>query len=148
MIVNKFRLQLVKDKGVSYPEYDRQLGGPSEVAALLFDLGLDREPLEQFWALLMDSRGKFIGLTRASSGSVGQAIIDPRGVFVPALLGNAVSVILVHNHPSGDVDPSQADMTTTRKLVDAGKLLGVTVADHIIIGFDGDYFSFSREGLI
>ena len=83
-----------------------------------------------------------------SKGSLNATIIHPREVFKGALLANAHAVILAHNHPSGDVEPSNADKTVTSMLVDAGNLLDVKVLDHVIIGSKGGFFSFSESSLM
>jgi DNA repair protein RadC len=80
-------------------------------------------------------------------GSLTASIVHPREVFKPAILSNSSSVLLCHNHPSGDPLPSQEDRTLTVRLVQAGKVLGVEVLDHIIVG-DGRYFSFADENML
>jgi DNA repair protein RadC len=85
-----------------------------------------------------------IAYHEVSRGTLDATLVHPREVFKAALLSNAASIILTHNHPSGDPTPSPDDHQLTRRLVDAGRLIGVEVLDHIIVG-DGRYFSF-REG--
>jgi len=74
--------------------------------------------------------------------------VHPRECFKPAILSNAASIICGHNHPSGDCQPSREDRALTQRLVEAGKLLGISVLDHVIIGGEGRYFSFADEGLL
>ena len=83
-----------------------------------------------------------------SRGTLNATLIYPREVFKGALLANAHAVILAHNHPSGDVEPSNADKNVTSMLVDAGNLLDVKVLDHVIIGSKGGFFSFSESSLM
>jgi len=78
-----------------------------------------------------------------SKGTLNASLVHPREVFKGALLANAHAIIIAHNHPSGDVEPSIADKTSTEKLVDAGKLLNIEILDHVIIGSKGGYFSFN-----
>jgi len=84
---------------------------------------------------------------RISEGSLNQSIVHPREVFSPAVRESAAAIILVHNHPSGDPAPSREDREITRRLKDAGELMGVKVLDHIIIG-DGAFVSFSAQGML
>jgi DNA repair protein RadC len=82
-----------------------------------------------------------------SIGSLSSSIVHPREVFQPAVSQAAASVILAHNHPSGDVSPSQDDIDLTRRLVQAGEIMGIDVLDHLIIGVD-DFLSLRERGLI
>lgn len=106
--------------------------------APLFD-GLDRE---HFLVVGLDAKHAVIGINTVSIGSVTLSIVHPREVFKPVILMNASTVLLAHNHPSGDPTPSQEDRALTRRLKDAGELLGITVLDHIVLG-DGRYYSFA-----
>lgn len=105
---------------------------------------LDRECL---WVVPLTGKNYIIGINLVSMGSLTSSIVHPREVFKPAILANAASVILVHNHPSGDPTPSRDDIKITLQLKDAGNILDIKVLDHIIIG-DGKYCSFADENLI
>src|SRR5439155_1910901 len=98
---------------------------------------------------LLDQKNKVIGINTVSVGSLTASICHPREIYKPAILSNAASIICGHNHPSGDCQPSREDRALTTRLVEAGKLLGIAVLDHIIVG-DGTsaYFSFADEGLL
>ena len=96
--------------------------------------------VEMAMMLALDTKNKVIGVFTISIGSLNASIIHPRDVFQRAILSNAASVILVHNHPSGDPTPSPEDVELTSKLVEAGKMLDIAVLDHVIIG-DGKYAS-------
>ena len=98
---------------------------------------------------MLDRKNKMIGVNTVSVGSLTASVVHPREVFKPAILGNAAAVICGHKHPSGDPQPSQEDRALTTRLVDAGKLLGIQVLDHVIVG-DGTagYFSFADEELL
>lgn len=102
---------------------------------------------EQFLLLLLDGKNRISRKVAISHGSLNQSIVHPREVFAPAVRESAAAVIFVHNHPSGDPTPSQEDREITRRLKDAGELLGIRVLDHLIIG-DGSYFSFTESGLL
>jgi len=102
---------------------------------------------EHFKLILLNTRNKIIGISTVSIGTLNTSIVHPREVFKEAIIHNAMSVVLAHNHPSGDPDPSEDDLTITRRLVEAGKILGVEVIDHIIISKNG-FFSFKDKGLM
>jgi len=102
---------------------------------------------EVFNVLLINSKGEIIGTEKTSIGDLMCTVIHPREVFLPAIKRSAAAVAFIHNHPSGDPQPSSDDIITTKKLVDAGKIIGIAVWDHIIIG-DGKYVSFREERLI
>jgi len=100
---------------------------------------------EYFLALLLDTRNQLIRLAEISVGSLDGSIVHPREVFKEALAASAAAVVFVHNHPSGDTEASEDDVSLTRRLTEAGKIMGVEVLDHIIIG-DGKHLSLKREG--
>ncbi|PLX79274.1 MAG: hypothetical protein C0615_02710 [Desulfuromonas sp.] len=102
---------------------------------------------EHFYSLLLDSKNRLLREIRVSEGSLNASIVHPREVFNPVIRESAAAVLFVHNHPSGDPTPSREDIDLTARLVEAGKLMGVRVLDHIIIG-NGDYISFCDRGLI
>ncbi len=102
---------------------------------------------EHFKLILLNSRNKKIGISSISTGTLTTSLVHPREVFKEALAHSAASVILAHNHPSGDPEPSEDDLKITRKLVESGKIMGVEVLDHIIIGKD-KFYSFREKGLI
>lgn len=101
---------------------------------------------EYFLALLLDTRGQLIRLAEISVGSLDSSIVHPREVFKEAVSASAASVIFVHNHPSGDPEASEDDVGLTKRLVEAGEIMGIDVLDHIIVG-DGEYISLKKEGL-
>lgn len=97
--------------------------------------------------LNLDSKHRVINVNIASIGSINAALIEPREIFKASILSNADSLFLMHNHPSGDVSPSHADLQVTKRLVQCGELLGIKVLDHVIIGGgNNEYYSFVREG--
>src|SRR5581483_1406557 len=105
---------------------------------------LDRE---MFVALLLDGKNHVLGFNVVSVGSLTAALVHPREVFKPAILGNAAALILVHNHPSGDPEPSVEDRAITSRLKEVGELVGIRVLDHIVIG-DDRYTSFADQQLL
>jgi len=102
---------------------------------------------EQFRVILLDSKNKFIRNCIISVGSLDKALVEPREVFRPALTHAAASLILVHNHPSGDPEPSKEDILLTQQLCICGAILGIEVIDHVIIGISG-YASFKKRNLM
>ncbi len=102
---------------------------------------------EYFLALLLDGKNRIIRRVQISEGSLNQSIVHPREVFSPAVKESAAALILVHNHPTGDPAPSQEDIAITRRLKEAGQIMGIAVLDHIIVG-DGEYISFVERGLL
>jgi len=102
---------------------------------------------EVFRCALLDTKNKCIRDELVSVGSLSASLVHPRDTFTVAVRESAAAVIFVHNHPSGDAQPSQEDTLLTRRLIQAGEVLGIQVLDHIIIG-DGHHFSFRENGLI
>ena len=102
---------------------------------------------EMFLVLLLNSANLLMQEYKVSQGTLNASLVHPREVFQPAITDLAASVILVHNHPSGETEPSAEDRNITGRMVEAGKLLDIPVLDHIIIGAE-QYFSFKEEGLI
>ena len=95
--------------------------------------------------LLLNTRSRLISEMDVSTGTINSTLVSPRELFVEALQKNAVSIILLHNHPSGDPTPSKEDLLTTRRVREAGALIGIELLDHIIIG-DNCYFSLREKG--
>ena len=102
---------------------------------------------ELFHVLMLDSKNTLIGATLISQGSLSSSVVHPREVFKAAILANSAAVILLHNHPSGCPEPSLEDRNCTSRLSEAGKILGIRVLDHIVIGQEV-FFSFADCGLL
>jgi len=102
---------------------------------------------EHFKLILLNPRNKIIGISTISIGTLNASLVHPREVFKDAIVHSAASVVLAHNHPSGDPEPSEDDLKITKKLVDSGKILGIEVLDHIVIG-KNNFCSFKERGLI
>ena len=107
---------------------------------------LRQETKEYFFALHLDGKNRICCIDEISVGSLNQSIVHPREVFKTALLSSAAAIILLHNHPTGDPTPSREDLVITRRINEAGELLGVKVLDHIIIG--DSFVSFVNQGLL
>lgn len=123
-----------------------RLGDPDEVAGLIVPLigGADRE---HCLAVQLDTKHRVLRAATVSIGSIDHTFMTPHGIFRDALIDNAAALILAHNHPSGDPEPSRDDERVTRRLVEAGRLLGVEVLDHLVIG-GGEWVSLARRGLV
>jgi DNA repair protein RadC len=97
-------------------------------------------------AIFLDTRNRAIGHQIAYIGTLARAAVEPRGIFSAALLANAAGIVLFHNHPSGDPSPSAEDLAFTRRMADAGELLGIRVLDHIVVGEAPRFVSLKRRG--
>lgn len=106
------------------------------------------ELLESFYLLLLSKANAVLGYRHISSGGLAGTVVDVRHIFAIALKANAAGIIMGHNHPSGNLQPSQADIDLTRKVKEAGKILEVPLLDHIILAPDETYYSFADEGMI
>jgi DNA repair protein RadC len=121
--------------------------GPFRCAADLFSRYrwlVSDYPVEVFLVVLLDVKHRFLKDVRVSTGILNGSLVHPREVFAPAVLERAASVVLVHNHPSGDPAPSAEDREVTRRLRSAGEIVGIPVLDHVIIG-ERSYFSFRED---
>lgn len=103
--------------------------------------------VEQFKVMLLNRSNRVLGICTLTSGSVSGTIVDPKLVFAVALAANATEIILAHNHPSGNLQPSEADHDITKKLKIAGEFLDLKVTDHLIVTTEG-YYSFAHEGVL
>ena len=116
------------------------LSCPQDVADFLMPR-LRYAAKEQFVVILLNNKNKVIGTEVVSEGSLSSSIVHPREVYAPAILHHAAAIMVAHNHPSGDPKPSTEDTEVTRMLARSGKVLGIPMIDHVIIG-DGNYYSF------
>jgi DNA repair protein RadC len=128
----------------------RTLSSPQEVALLARDLLCDADDdKEHFWAVLLNAQNHYLMHTVVSIGTQSASLVHPREVFGPALREGAASVIVIHNHPSGDPTPSREDVRLTRQLVDASRLLDLNLHDHLIIGSGSEkWVSMAERGLL
>jgi len=118
---------------------------PDDVASLVRSR-LRGKKKEHFLALLLDTRNQLIKVSEISVGSLDTSVVHPREVFKEAISASAASVIFVHNHPSGDTEASEDDIRLTKRLAEAGEIMGIDVLDHIII-CDKQYLSMKGKGL-
>lgn len=140
-----YQVKLVRDGS---QKAERKKVSHPVVAAEVLRQFLDGVDREHFVVLLLDTQNQIIGIHTVTVGTLDASLIHPREVFKPAILANAASLLLAHNHPSGDPAPSAEDRTVTRQLAAAGALIGIEVMDHIIVGDELRYYSFMEAGAL
>ena len=141
------RIVLEKEISVNIPILSYVIKSPEDVAQVGKEfMRIHEEPEEYMYMICMNTKNKIIGVFEISHGTANSSIVRPREVFQKALLANAISIILLHNHPSGDPKPSKEDIEVTRRLTEAGNVLGIEVLDHIIIG--DTYVSLKAKGYL
>ncbi len=142
----KAALELGKRSISADPVTRPVINSPSDVADLVMEemRSLDRE---HFRIMHLSTRNNVLGISAVSVGSLNSSIVHPRECFKEAIRRNANSVILLHNHPSGDPTPSREDLDITRRLTEGGKILGIEILDHVIIG-EKRYVSLKEQGII
>lgn len=141
------RVVLEKEVSMNYPTLSYAIKSPDDAVRIGREfMGIHKEPEEYMHMICMNVKNKVIGVFEVSHGTVNASLVTPREPFQKALLANAVSVIFMHNHPSGDCTPSREDIEVTKRLSEAGKILGVEVLDHIIIG--DSYSSLKEKGYL
>lgn len=141
------RVVLEKEVSMNHPELSHIIRSPEDAVELGREfMHIHEEPEEYMYMICMNTKNKVIGVFEISHGNVNSSIVGTREVFQKALLANAVSIILMHNHPSGDPSPSREDVEVTKRMVEAGKIVGVQVLDHIVIG--DKYTSLKEKGYL
>ena len=142
------RGNLVREIAARYGER-RIMGQPFNSAKQVYDhfhvrLGTARQ--EEFHVLILDNKHRVIEEKMITLGTLNQSLVHPREIFAPAIELRAASIILIHSHPSGDVQPSNQDIEITKRLSKVGEIMGIKVLDHVIIG--EDYFSFVDQDMM
>ena len=122
------------------------MNDPSTIAEYYMEK-LRHEEQEHLYSLMLDGKNHYMGEQLISRGTANATLVTPREVFVEALRRQALGVVLIHNHPSGDPAPSHCDYQVTERVMHAGEMIGIRLLDHIVIG-DHKYFSFREQGLI
>ena len=146
--VTKYDVRLVKESASLYNYDEKKLNNPYAVAKLLneiFDMGCLCE--EHFVMLALDSKLRVVGAFDIHTGTIDSSVVSIRSIFSRAILCNANSIIVAHNHPSGVVKPSKEDISITQRIKEAGEILDIKLTDHIIIG-EHSYYSFKNEGML
>ena len=138
---------LEKEVSVYCPEVDKVMNSPEKVVKLARNfLRMHEETEEYLYMVCMNVKLEMTSVFEISHGNVNSSVVGVREIFQKALLANAVNIIMMHNHPSGDTKPSREDIEVTKRLVEAGKIIGVDVIDHIIIG--KNYCSLKEAGYL
>ena len=142
--INIVSIKMVKESSFLYQT--RQILSPKDAYEMIKEQleGLDRE---QFIIACLNTKNEPTNISVVSVGSLNKAIVHPREVFKTAILSNAASIMAFHNHPSGETTPSQQDIQLTKRLYEAGELLGIKLLDHLIIG-DGTFTSLKEKGYL
>ena len=147
--ISVYRVSLVKDKSVSFEK--RCLSNSVQARPILRKLieAYGQPDREQFCVLLLNAKNEIIGLNIVSTGCLTSTTVRACEVLKPAILANSAAMILCHNHPSNDPAPSQEDIAVTKNIVQAAKIMGIQVHEHLIINlYDDRYYSFADHGLI
>lgn len=147
----KYRLQMVKETEIEYDcgQVNREISGPDQLNSLLIEvMEMDKEAEEVFVLVTVDTKNNVTGLFEVSRGNLSFTLVHPREVFKRALMMNAASIFVAHNHPTGEVEASVEDIKITKRIKDAGSLMGIELLDHIIIGSNKEYVSLRQNRLI
>lgn len=143
--VNIVSIKMIKESSILYKE--RKISSPSDAAKIAKDFLLESDR-EQLIVICLDTKNQPTAINIVSIGSINSSIVTPREVFKPAILSNSASIIISHNHPSGDCTPSSEDISVTTRIKESGKILGIELLDHIIIGDMGRYISIKEKGIL
>ena len=143
-LIPEYKVMLVRDKKI---ETDTKFINSSDAANKILQSYLNGVDREHFVVIMLNRKNGIIGINTVSVGDLSSSIVHPREVFKPAIVAGAASIIVAHNHPSGDPAPSSDDINVTKRLKEAGYILGIGVLDHIIIG-DGCYVSLKARDLL
>lgn len=139
---------LEKEVSMNYPELNRFMNSPDKIVEFARNcLRIHEETEEYLYMICLNTKLQMTSVFEISHGNVNSSIFGRREILQKALLANAVSIVMIHNHPSGDPKPSAEDIKVTQALVEAGKIVGVDVLDHLIIGRPG-YSSLKEKGFI
>ncbi|MCH4200167.1 MAG: DNA repair protein RadC [Clostridium tyrobutyricum] len=144
----KTKIEVVSTKLVKESEFNLKIERSSDVFKFVNNLIGDKDR-EHLIILCLSTKNTVNNVSTISIGSLNSSIVHPREVFKIAILSNSASIILAHNHPSGDTEPSEEDLNVTRRIAECGRILGIEVMDHVIVGFNNPfYYSFNDEKLI
>jgi DNA repair protein RadC len=146
-IMTKYRLELVKEESHKY-EVETRISCPKDVYEVLTKVcRIQCNTEEVFILITLNTKNIVTGYFEVHRGTINTSLVHPREVFKRALLNNASNIMVAHNHPSGDPNPSKEDIQITERLKEAGNLLGINLLDHIIVGED-KYISLKEKGVL
>lgn len=143
--VNIVSIKMVKEGSILYSK--RRIYSSSDAANIAREF-LETCDREQLIVICLNTKNEPTAIHTVSIGSLNSSIVHPREVFKPAILSNSAAIIISHNHPSGCPDPSLEDINITKRIKEAGEILGIKLLDHIIIGDNNNYISIKEKGLI
>lgn len=146
-IMTKYRLELVKEESHKY-EVETRISCPKDIYEVLTKVcRIQCNAEEVFILITLNTKNIVTGYFEVHRGTINTSLVHPREVFKRALLNNASNIMVAHNHPSGDPNPSKEDIQITERLKEAGNLLGINLLDHIIVGED-KYISLKEKGIL
>lgn len=146
-IMTKYRLELVKEEAHKY-EVETRISCPKDIYEVLTKVcRIQCNAEEVFILITLNTKNIITGYFEVHRGTINTSLVHPREVFKRALLNNASNIMVAHNHPSGDPNPSKEDIQITERLKEAGNLLGINLIDHIIVG-DDKYISLKEKGVL
>ena len=146
-IMTKYRLELVKEESHKY-EVETRISCPKDIYEVLTKVcRIQCNAEEVFILITLNTKNIVTGYFEVHRGTINTSLVHPREVFKRALLNNASNIMVAHNHPSGDPNPSKEDIQITDRLKEAGNLLGINLIDHIIVGED-KYISLKEKGVL
>lgn len=144
----KYRIELVRESE-AISEYEYTVSGSEDVKNFLVDIcRLNRNAQEVCLALAVNTKGRITGYTTISMGDIASSVMHPRELFKYLIACNASAGIICHNHPSEDPTPSEEDIRVTKRMMEAGEIIGIPILDHVIVGNENDYVSLKAFGYI
>ena len=143
--INIVKCQIVKEKTMAY---NFKAISNTEDGARIVKAYIGNSDREHFVVVCLDTKNNITAIHTVSIGTINETCVHPREVFKIAILANSTSIIIAHNHPSGEPSPSEEDKKVTERIINAGEILGIPLLDHIIIGDEEQYISFKESGLM
>lgn len=145
--ISFFNLKVVKEKSGRY-NIGKKISNPQDIYDVAINvIEIQDQPEESLWMLTLDTKNNITGLFEVSRGTLNSSLAHPREIYKRAVIQNASSIAIIHNHPSGDPAPSSDDVNLTRRIAESGKILGIELLDHIIVG-DDKYTSMREKGIM
>lgn len=148
--MNIYNYKIVRERSSTYFDGRKAFSNPKIAASIMQDFYEENYEMdkENFTVAYLDSKNKILGINLVSIGTINSSLVHPREVFKGAILASANTIMLFHNHPSGDVKPSQEDIMITKRLKEVGEIIGIKVLDHIIISDSSENYVSLREKMI
>lgn len=147
--ISTLNLRVIKETSCRYDIDSKIISSPKEAVRVFNEVYNLNERAEEILVLMtLDTKNKVTGMFQVSQGAIDMSIVHPREIFKRALLQNAASIMIAHNHPSGDPKPSKDDINITIRLQQAGDIIGIKLLDHIVIGSDNNTFLSMKQKVI